>query len=179
MLRNDELARQAAVVSGLAAVANLKRDQDLIGWAESQGLAVGVMRSGMWRGQFGNPFKIEPGVDRAEVCRRFSEWLPSQQELMAAVPGLRGRLLVCCCHPLQCHGDELTRLANAAESVVPDDVRRNIRDLRALGVRWGDIAGALKLSVDDCRAAIGLDPLAAPDPAAVLPWHLVGGSGNE
>jgi|GEM_PF-561985 len=178
MLRVDELTRQAAVLSGLAAVANLHRDRNLIGWAKSQGLAVGIMRSGMWRGQFGNPFVIEPGVDRAEVCRRFAEWLPRRQELMAAVPGLRGRLLVCCCHPLQCHGHELARLANAAGDV-PVDVRRNIRDLRALGVAWQDIAGVLKLSVDDCRAAIGLGPLAAPDPAAVLPWHLVGGSGNE
>jgi len=178
MLRADEQERQVAVVSGLAAVANIHRDKNLIGWAESQGLAVGIMRSGMWRGQFGNPFPISRGVDRAEVCRRFAEWLPRRQELMAAVPGLRGRLLVCCCHPLLCHGHELAELANAAGDV-PVDVRRNIRDLRALGVAWQDIAGVLNLPVDDCRAAIGLSPVAAPDPAAVLPWHLVGGSGNE
>jgi len=138
MLRADEQERQVAVVSGLAAVANVKRDQNLIGWAESLGLAVGIMRAskwaGRWGGRFGNPFPISRGVDRAEACRRFAEWLPRQQELMAAVPGLRGKLLVCCCHPQQCHGHELARLANA---------------------------------------------VAAPDPAAVLPWHLVGGSGNE
>jgi len=179
MLRNDELTRQAAVLAGLAAVANVHRDRNLIQWAESQGLAVGIMRPGQrWGGRFGNPFPISRGVDRAEACRRFAEWLPSRRDLMAAVPGLRGRLLVCCCHPLQCHGHELARLANAAGDV-PVDVRRNIRDLRALGVAWQDIAGVLKLSVDDCRAAIGLSPVAAPDPAAVLPWHLVGGSGNE
>jgi len=131
MLRADELERQAAVVSGLAAVANLHRDRNLIGWAKSQGLTVGIMRSGMWRGQFGNPFVIEPGVDRAEVCRRFAEWLPRRQELMAAVPGLRGRLLVCCCHPLQCHGHELARLANSAGvAVLSAEAIENVRQLR-------------------------------------------------
>jgi hypothetical protein len=32
---------------------------------------------------------------------------------MAALPELRGKRLVCYCHPLPCHGDVLAELADA------------------------------------------------------------------
>jgi len=171
MLRADELERQAAVVSGLAAVANLHRDRNLIGWAKSQGLAVGIMRSGMWRGQFGNPFPISRGVDRAEACRRFAEWLPRQQELMAAVPGLRGRLLVCCCHPLQCHGHELARLANSAGvAVLSAEAIENVRQLRGCAIPWPKVAAAVGQSEAACRAALGVSMPDPPEQRQRLPW---------
>jgi len=39
---------------------------------------------------------------------------------LAALPELRGKLLVCYCHPARCHGDELATRANA----LPDEPPR-------------------------------------------------------
>lgn len=63
--------------------------------------------------KFGNPFVIGRHGDRAEVIRRYEEWLRSQPALIeAAKRELRGKSLVCWCAPLACHGDVLMRIAN-------------------------------------------------------------------
>jgi Domain of unknown function (DUF4326) len=78
--------------------------------------AVYIGRPSKW----GNPFSHRPGTaaywhvgSRDEAVRRYEEWLLRQPDLMAALPELRGKDLVCWCHPLSCHGDVLLRLANA------------------------------------------------------------------
>jgi hypothetical protein len=66
-----------------------------------------------WR----NPFKVdvdgEPrDGDRDTVIAKFEAWIVQQPELMAALPELRGKDLLCHCAPERCHGDVLLRLAN-------------------------------------------------------------------
>jgi len=65
--------------------------------------------------KWGNPFKPTKQGDaeaHAVAVARYRQWICDQPELMAALPELRGRDLVCWCRPLPCHGDVLPMLAN-------------------------------------------------------------------
>lgn len=66
--------------------------------------------------KWGNPFVIGPDGSRAEVVKRYEEWLKTQQGLLAAIGELKGKVLGCWCAPLACHCDVLARLANQEES---------------------------------------------------------------
>ena len=61
---------------------------------------------------FGNPFVIGRDGTREQVIRKYEKWLPTQPKLMAMIPSLAGRDLVCWCAPERCHCDFLLRLAN-------------------------------------------------------------------
>jgi hypothetical protein len=71
--------------------------------------AVYVGRPSKW----GNPFTMGVGGTRSQVIARHRIWLCEQPDLMAALPELRGRDLVCWCAPAACHADTLRELANA------------------------------------------------------------------
>jgi len=60
--------------------------------------------------RWGNPFVIGRDGDRAEVVRKYREWIVNQPELMAALDELRGKVLGCWCKPNLCHGDVLLEL---------------------------------------------------------------------
>lgn len=71
--------------------------------------------------KWGNPFThLPPGTTtattqvatREEAISRYEEWLQTQPELLAALPSLKGKTLVCFCKPQSCHGDVLARLAD-------------------------------------------------------------------
>jgi Domain of unknown function (DUF4326) len=66
---------------------------------------VSIMRPG----PFGNPYRIGPDGDRAEVIRKFRYDFYARLKLdpawKAKVDALRGKVLACCCAPLPCHGD--------------------------------------------------------------------------
>lgn len=113
--------RRAAVLRGQTVVANKNSDADLIEWAASQGLAVGIMRQNQWKNakwasEWANPFPMKKAMsDRGDVCDRHAAHLAESPDLLARIGELGGKVLVCCCYPLRCHGDELARLANANE----------------------------------------------------------------
>lgn len=81
---------------------------------------VNVMRGGPW----GNPFPIvktvrenkKKGIEgvkgrtRAQVIKAYREWIATQPKLLARLPELIGKRLVCCCRPSKCHGDVLAKL---------------------------------------------------------------------
>lgn len=71
------------------------------------GDAVYIGRPSKW----GNPFVIGQDGSRAEVIAKHKAWLCDQPELLAALPELRGRDLVCWCAPAACHGDTLLEMA--------------------------------------------------------------------
>jgi hypothetical protein len=48
----------------------------------------------------------------AEVISKYRTWICDQPDLLAALPELTGRDLVCWCAPEPCHGDILLALAN-------------------------------------------------------------------
>jgi hypothetical protein len=63
--------------------------------------------------KWGNPFVVGKHGTREHVIERYEHWLRENDELMAALPELRGKVLGCWCAPSACHGDVLARLANA------------------------------------------------------------------
>ena len=67
-----------------------------------------------WRkSKWANPFKLSRDDDRDEVIAMYRRWLLHRPDLLAALPELRGKDLVCWCAPEACHGDVLLELANA------------------------------------------------------------------
>jgi hypothetical protein len=63
-----------------------------------------------------NPFVIGPDGAREEVIAKYRAWIATQPELMAALPELRGKDLVCWCAPEPCHGDVLLELASTIQT---------------------------------------------------------------
>jgi hypothetical protein len=98
------------VLRGQTVVANKHRDRDLIAWATAHDLAAVIMRPSKW----GNPFQIGRDGDRDEVCERFKSYLSNSPELCQQIGELKGKVLVCCCHPKRCHGDALAQFANSS-----------------------------------------------------------------
>jgi Domain of unknown function (DUF4326) len=70
--------------------------------------AVLVARPSRW----GNPYSIEE-YGRDQAIKMYEQWLLANDELLAQLPGLRGRRLACYCKLDEpCHADVLARLAN-------------------------------------------------------------------
>ena len=70
--------------------------------------AVYIGRPSVW----GNPFVIGKDGSRDDVIAKYEAWLMTRPVLLAGLPQLRGKDLVCWCSPAGCHGDVLVRLAN-------------------------------------------------------------------
>jgi hypothetical protein len=106
-----ELFRRGVVEAGRSAVASMRKGQDeaLIAWAQSAGLAVRIDRRTAW----GNPFVIGTHGDRDQVIARYRDRLAERPDLLARLPELRGRVLVCWCYPDRCHGDVLCEAVEA------------------------------------------------------------------
>ena len=72
--------------------------------------AIYIGRGSRW----GNPFRIGPDANRADVVAKHEAWLRGRHDLLRAIGELRGHDLVCFCAPAPCHGDLLLRLANGS-----------------------------------------------------------------
>ena len=112
----DQLERKARIEAGFAVVASKRagdngkeRDAALIAWADQQGLMVEIGRNTQW----GNPFEMPGDGDRDAVCDKYAEfYLPHKDSLQKKLHTLKGKVLVCWCHPERCHGDHLAEQAN-------------------------------------------------------------------
>ena len=62
--------------------------------------------------KWGNPFVIGRDGTRDEVIAKYRVWIVRQPALMAALPELRDKSLICWCSPNRCHADVLIELAN-------------------------------------------------------------------
>lgn len=62
----------------------------------------------MWH----NPYKVDT-LGRHEAVQAYARYVSRSPHLLAQIPGLVGKVLVCWCAPLACHGDLLASLANA------------------------------------------------------------------
>lgn len=67
-----------------------------------------------WRGRpeskWHNPYHIGRDGTREEVIAKFETYILTRPDLLAALPELRGKALLCHCKPQACHGDTLIRL---------------------------------------------------------------------
>ena len=70
--------------------------------------AVYIGRPSKW----GNPFVTGRDGSRDDVVAKYRAYLLGNADLVAALPELRGKDLVCWCAPCACHGDVLKELAN-------------------------------------------------------------------
>jgi hypothetical protein len=85
------------------------------GWRMPEN-TISVARPGRW----GNPFKIGPDGDAAEVVRRFECEMPEFTREAARLE-LRGKNLACFCNLGDpCHADVLLKLANSP-AIMGDD----------------------------------------------------------
>lgn len=167
--------RRAAVLRGQTVVANKDIDVALIEWAEANGLAVGIMRGGVygnkrWGSKWGNTFKIGASGDRNAVCDKHAAKLENSPELLAQIGELKGRVLVCCCYPQRCHGDELARRVNELPDVAttgsatatPDELAALLSRYR----RGGAVLSLERVTSGNARVlALGIEltPRVAPE----------------
>jgi hypothetical protein len=100
-------------------VVNLKGHRDDHGFADV--VYVGrPLRRGGWDltgSPLANPFRLGRDGTRAEVVARYREYLLSRPDLLALLPGLRGKRLGCWCAPEPCHAEVIAELADAAGPV--------------------------------------------------------------
>jgi len=69
-----------------------------------------IGRPSIW----GNPFEIGKDGTRAEVIKKYHEYLLGNDKLMKLLSTLRGKTLGCHCKPKPCHGDLIAELADAS-----------------------------------------------------------------
>jgi len=61
--------------------------------------------------KWGNPYPKEEGVrTRAEAISAYRAYILSNEELLADLHELEGKVLGCWCYPKPCHGDVLLEL---------------------------------------------------------------------
>jgi hypothetical protein len=76
---------------------------------------------------YGNPFTIGKDGTREEVISKYIQYLKNNKSLVRKiVKDLKGKDLVCYCHPLKCHGDILLKLANYELININETVRHNL-----------------------------------------------------
>jgi hypothetical protein len=69
-----------------------------------------VARPSKW----GNPFKVGRDGGRLEVIEKYRKYVYRRPDLLKAISDgeLTGKVLMCYCKPLACHGDVLAEMAN-------------------------------------------------------------------
>jgi hypothetical protein len=102
----EEFQEMRQADPGVAVVANINTDRDLIAKARQAGQYVYIGRTSPW----GNPYQVAWDGPLEEVIDKYREWLQSQPKLLAQLPSLRGKVLGCYCKPRVCHGDVLLEL---------------------------------------------------------------------
>ena len=90
------VAHAEGYVRGECAVVN-KRTEDF---------DVYIGRGSKW----GNPFKIGPDGNRADVIEKYRQWIKTKPNLLECLPELDCKRLGCFCKPRTCHGDVLAEL---------------------------------------------------------------------
>jgi hypothetical protein len=97
-------------------VVNLKGHRDDPEFADVEYVGRAMHRGG-WHlaaSPLASPFRPGPDGSRAEVVARYREYLLARPDLLALLPGLRGRRLGCWCVPEPCHAQVIAELADAA-----------------------------------------------------------------
>jgi len=112
-------------------------------WAQAvtDGTAVyigrAVPRKGFKASKWANPFKVEidavdyrPAQAHQDAIEKYFDYLMQQEELVAALPELQGKVLGCWCkafkpytESMPCHGNLLARLADMSEADIEQWLR--------------------------------------------------------
>jgi Domain of unknown function (DUF4326) len=115
---SGEQHRRALANSGVTVVAHITKDRELVAWAQGTSRAVYIGRNyrGWHEAGWGNPFRPQTHApeEHDRVIALYTRYLDDTPLLLTRLPELRGgKVLLCWCHPLPCHGDVLAKRANA------------------------------------------------------------------
>jgi hypothetical protein len=96
----------------------LEKDRELVAWAEGTGRPVYIGRNycGWREAGWGNPFRPQTHApeEHDRVIALYTRHLDDNPILLERLPELcGGKVLLCWCHPLPCHGDVLASLTFA------------------------------------------------------------------
>ncbi len=113
---SSEQRRKALAESGITVVANITKDRELVAWAQdtSRALYIGRNCRGWRDAGWGNPFRPQTHVpeEHDRVIALYIRYLDDNPLLLGRLPELSGgKVLLCWCHPLPCHGDVLAKRA--------------------------------------------------------------------
>lgn len=115
------VSARLASVPCATTVVNLKGRRDDPDYADV--VYVGrAMHRGGWHltaSPLASPYRPGPDGTRAEVIAKYRDYLLGRQDLLALLPGLRGRRLGCWCVPEPCHAQVIAELADAASADEP------------------------------------------------------------
>lgn len=108
----SETQRRDLLIAGQTCVGSTRRGQDanLIEWAKRRCLVVHVSAPSFWA----NGYSKRHG-DGAYLSKVFERELPNCRGMMSKLHLIKGKLLLCHCHPAPCHGDVLAVAANSIE----------------------------------------------------------------
>lgn len=114
-MRVDGRARRREDGGMSTTVVNLKGHRDDPEYADV--VYVGrAMHRGGWHlpaSPLASPFRPGPDGTRSEVLEKYRAYLLERPDLLALLPGLRGRRLGCWCLPEPCHAQVIAELADA------------------------------------------------------------------
>lgn len=94
----------------------MKKRTTVINWHKEEKRLedVYIGRPSAWE----NPFKLRSPEQRKRVLLKYAKYLLKRTDLLARIPALRGKRLLCFCTPKPCHGHILARLANSGKVTV-------------------------------------------------------------
>ena len=96
-----------------------------------------------------NPFNINSRSSRADVIKRYEDYIRKKPELMNALSELRGKILGCWCKPKDCHGDILVKLLKELDDEPPrplDSVPRQDGEAEAFRRCDGSVVSSWSLA---------------------------------
>lgn len=67
--------------------------------------------------KWGNPFPISENCTREQAIAKYEAYLLGNAKLLAQLPELKDKTLMCFCTPKPCHGDVLARLINNTTTI--------------------------------------------------------------
>ena len=97
---------------GRTVLANRTTDKPLIKLAGEKAVYIGrAGRHGMKQSPWHNPFRVPQEADtNREAVNLYRAHILAKPELLGRIEELRGKMLVCWCHPKPCHGEVLIEL---------------------------------------------------------------------
>ncbi|MGI5380813.1 DUF4326 domain-containing protein [Streptomyces sp. CA-251387] len=99
-------------------VVNLKGHRDDPDYADVVYVGRAMTRGGWYLegSPLASPFRHGPDGTREEVLAKYRAYLLERTDLLALLPGLRGRRLGCWCLPQPCHAEVIAELADSDEN---------------------------------------------------------------